>query len=361
MKDYVVVDIETTGLSRANDRIIELGAIRIRDGKPVEECDILVNPGIEIDDFISELTGITNEMVKDKPYIDKAIEGFLNFLADDIIVGHNVGFDLGFIKAVCNEKGIVFERYRVDTMYLARKALPNLRHHKLKTLCKYYNIVNENAHRAISDCKATYNVFLKLQENGIEISPSIYGKPKKQFQPSEETVALNEFLQLLKEIVDDDIISEKEVVTLNDWLFEHEDLCDRYPFETAKVAIDQALDDGILEQDELLELKGIFKELSNPNYYNDIDDSIPIAGKNICLSGEFESGSKAQISEKLSNLGAIMQNSITQKTDYLIVGAEGNPNWQAGTYGSKIKKALDMQSKGKPIMIFGERDFLSKI
>lgn len=361
MKDYVVLDLETTGLSREWSDIIEIGALRVRDNNIVAEYDQLINPGYEIDEFITELTGITNEMLSDKPSIETVLNEILDFLGNDIILGHNVHFDLGFLKTACEKQSITFDKQKVDTMYIARKALPELKHHRLKDLCSYFNIVNDNAHRAVSDCKATYEIYVKLLEYNIPEKPIVYGKKKEAFKHSYETDALNELLKLLKDIVSDDIVTAEEADTINDWLNKNDTLCDRYPFDIARSALDQIIESETYDNKGLSEIKNVFKELSDPHFYNEANDSIDLNGKLVCLSGEFEYGTKAEVNNLLESKGAIMQANITSKTDYLIVGSEGNVNWSAGKYGSKIKKALDLQNKGNEIKIYGERDLFSML
>jgi NAD-dependent DNA ligase len=167
---------------------------------------------------------------------------------------------------------------------------------------------------------------------------------------------LNDFIGLLKNIIEDEVITADEIDILDNWLDENDSLCDRYPLDTAKTAIDMLLCETITPY-RLEELKNLFKELSDPHFCNDIENEAPeLDGKLICLSGEFEYGTKAEVNKKLEALGAIMQSNVTSKTNYLIVGGEGSSNWAAGTYGSKIKKALDLQHKGHDIKIYGERD-----
>jgi len=164
--DCVVFDIETTGLSETCDEITEIGALRIRDGKVVDEFAQLVKPEKEISAYITRLTGISNEMVKDAPSIAQVLPKFLDFVGEDIVVGHNVNFDINFIYFNTEiHLGIPFTNNYVDTMVLSRKLLPKLEHHRLCDLVEYYHVNNKNAHRALSDCMATYECLMKMKNN----------------------------------------------------------------------------------------------------------------------------------------------------------------------------------------------------
>ncbi len=162
--DYVVIDTETTGLDPARDHIIELAAVRVRNGQPAETYQTLVKPPYPIDAFITELTGITNEMLKDAPAIKNVIADYVAFLGEDIILGHNVNFDINFIydasiehteQPVCN--------HYVDTMGLSRRIYPEWKHHRLVDLIKNLRVQGGAAHRALSDAHYTKRCYDALQ------------------------------------------------------------------------------------------------------------------------------------------------------------------------------------------------------
>ncbi|MCI5839165.1 MAG: PolC-type DNA polymerase III [Peptoniphilaceae bacterium] len=163
-KDFVVFDIETTGLKKYFDKITEIGAVRIHDGKITEVFNELVNPEKIISEKIIDLTGITNEMVSDKETIDKVLPRFLNFSKDAYFVGHNADFDIGFIRynAKCN--GIDFNPVYFDTLQLSRALLPNLKKFTLDKVARELQVDSFNHHRASDDAKATAQIFIKLLE-----------------------------------------------------------------------------------------------------------------------------------------------------------------------------------------------------
>jgi len=166
LKNYVVVDLETTGLSKYYHHITEIAAIKVKNNKITDTFEELVNPRTRIPSFITNLTGITNEMVENKPDIKKTLPRFLKFLKDDIIVAHNATFDHGFLSVNAQthlNKDLLNKR--LCTRKLAYRLLNDLPSRKLDCLCRYYNIENDQAHRAMSDVKATYQVFNNLMHH----------------------------------------------------------------------------------------------------------------------------------------------------------------------------------------------------
>lgn len=168
--DYVVFDIETTGLSAYYNEIIEISAIKVRNDKVVDEFSSLIKPQGKISSFITNLTGISNEMVNDAPCIDKVLKDFLLFIGNDVLIGHNVNFDIGFVNTnllrlghdqLCNDF--------VDNLRIARKVLTELHHHRLADLANYYLIDTTGAHRGLKDSYMTYEIFLKLKEAVINV------------------------------------------------------------------------------------------------------------------------------------------------------------------------------------------------
>lgn len=163
--DYTVLDIETTGLSPKNNEIIELSALKIRNKEVVREFSVLVNPDCHISSFISNLTGISDEMVKDAVCIEEALKEFIEFVGKDKVIGHNVMFDLNFIK----EKAMLHLHRKtwfacLDTMKISRELFPFERHHRLSDVASRLNVVQEGAHRGLVDCYSTYRCFEKMRD-----------------------------------------------------------------------------------------------------------------------------------------------------------------------------------------------------
>ena len=166
VKDYCVIDIETTGLSRFRDDIIEIGCIKIRNHKAIAEYNVLINPHKPIPPFITSINHITDQMVKKEGIeLEEALIGLYDFIEEDDLVGHNISFDMGFIRQKSLEGlGLSFDNSEYDTLRLSRRKL-KCENYKLETLCKYYNVINKTAHRALSDVYATYEIFERLMND----------------------------------------------------------------------------------------------------------------------------------------------------------------------------------------------------
>ncbi|MFD3156560.1 PolC-type DNA polymerase III [Haloimpatiens sp. FM7330] len=168
---FVVFDIETTGFSSENDKIIEIGAVKIKNGKIIESFNEFVNPGVNIPNRIIELTGITNTMVKNAENISSILPKFIEFIGDSVVVAHNADFDTSFIKKNCSDLNIGFDNSIMDTIPLCQYLFPELKRYKLNTICKHLGISLENHHRAVDDAKATGEILLEclriLKERNI--------------------------------------------------------------------------------------------------------------------------------------------------------------------------------------------------
>lgn len=175
-QDYTVIDTETTGYDPYRDEIIELGALRVRGGKIVDSFSSLVRPGNSVSDFITELTGISNAELQIAEEIDSVLPRFLDFVGDDVVVGHYVHFDVNFVyDAAAGFCGRVFSNDMVDTLRLCRRALPDLEHHRLSDVAAALGAVQEGEHRSLLDCYTTYNVLQALAVSGVDFS----SEPKK--------------------------------------------------------------------------------------------------------------------------------------------------------------------------------------
>ena len=168
---FVVFDIETTGFSNLNEKIIEIGAVKIKNGEIIDRFSTFVNPEREIPLKITELTSINNDMVSNAPKIDSVIGDFYNFCKDSIIVAHNIDFDMSFIRRNGKEFGFIFSNSLLDTIDLCKLVFPELKRYKLNFIAKYLGINLENHHRAVDDAVATSMIlikcFEKLKEKGI--------------------------------------------------------------------------------------------------------------------------------------------------------------------------------------------------
>lgn len=169
--EFVVFDIETTGLSRDKCEITEIGAVKIKNGEVIDRFSSFVDPKVHIPEDITKLTGITDEMVKGAPDTEAVLKSFADFVGDACIVAHNASFDMGFIREKGKKFGLAFANDVLDTLAVARILLPELKKHKLNILADYFGIPLQH-HRAVNDAEATAQILLRffgiLKERGAE-------------------------------------------------------------------------------------------------------------------------------------------------------------------------------------------------
>ena len=159
---FVVFDLETTGFSPIQDKIIEIGAVKVENGRITDKFSTFVNPKIPIPFKITQLTSITDSMVMEAPEIETVLPQFLEFIGDAVLVAHNASFDVGFIEQNCRYQDIQPDFTSVDTVAMARILLPTLAKFKLNIVAKALNISLENHHRAVDDAGATAEIFVKF-------------------------------------------------------------------------------------------------------------------------------------------------------------------------------------------------------
>lgn len=274
--DYTIIDLETTSKYPDRAEIIEMAAIRVRSGKIVAQYSQLVKPSNPISEVVTQITGITNEMVQHSPSIGIVLKNFINFVGDDIILGHNiVSYDSTILYDLCEYYGLrEFSNTMLDTLRYAHYCDIEIEDYKLTTIAKYFGIEYQ-AHRSLNDCTANFYVYeyLKKHFKGFYI-----------FSQSKE------------------------------------------PKEKTAIA----------------EVKPQYAELTD---------------KKIVLTGEFSSGSRKEIKTFLEKQGAKISTGVSGKTDYLIIGALGSPDWKYGNYGDKVAKAQELQKSGRNIAIIQESEF----
>lgn len=161
IKDYVVIDLETTGLYPKRDRVIEVGALRVRQGEIVDTMSTFVNPLQKLPERVTEITGITDCDLEAAPTIEDIWRDIFAFLGEDVLIGQRILFDYSFLKRIAVNHKYSFERQGIDTLKIARKYLSDLESRALGSLCQYYKIPLQ-AHRALEDAKATHQLYQKL-------------------------------------------------------------------------------------------------------------------------------------------------------------------------------------------------------
>lgn len=165
---YVVFDTETTGLKDQFDKIIEIGALKVVNNEVVEEFDVLINPEIDIPEIITNITGITNDMVKNEKKIEEVLPLFLEFIGSMPVICHNAPFDIGFINTnLLRNHMEQLENQAIDTVELAKIYIPRAYNYKLETLKKYFHL-EYGSHRSVDDCKTTNYIYQECKKRALE-------------------------------------------------------------------------------------------------------------------------------------------------------------------------------------------------
>jgi DNA polymerase-3 subunit alpha (Gram-positive type) len=207
--DYTVIDLEMTGLSAKKDKVIEIGAVRFRNRQPAEQYAALVNPHMPIPKEVTELTGITNEEAGQGREEDAALQELLDFVGTDVIVGQNIIFDYAFLKQWAVNKKRPLELSACDTLKIARTLHPELASRSLESLCGYYLIERQNAHRAPDDAMETGLLFEKLKltcvqrmaDGSMEMEKGalLFAPKKLQYKAKRQTPVTPHQVKQLKE------------------------------------------------------------------------------------------------------------------------------------------------------------------
>lgn len=309
-REYVVIDTETTGLDYEYDHIIEISAVKCIDGKPVETFTSLIKPPKRttyfpfrnngdgewisryVDDHITDLTGITNEMLESAPEPTVVMPQLKAFVGESILIAHNAGFDINFIyDALKNSNDLILGNDYIDTLRIARKVFPQLEHHRLSDIASACSVNQLNAHRAEADCLVTAQCYEYMR------SVILANNTEEDFQK---------------------LFTQKQV---------------RY---------NNSLSSIIPTVDA-------------------IDDTNPIYGKVIVFTGALSSMGRKEAFQIVANLGAIPEDAITKKTNYLVIGNTDFIKSITDGKTSKMKKAENMQQKGSEICIVSENAFFDLI
>ena len=189
INSYVALDLETTGIGARHEKITEIGMVKVIDGEAVDTYHTMVNPHREIPERIVELTGITDDMVKDAPGIDEILDEVLNFTGELPLLGHQIIFDYGFlVQAAVNQKR-KFEKYGVDTLKLCRYLMPGAEKKNLGAACTYFGVHQDTAHRALSDAYAAHDLYQELKRRFGKERPELFTAKMLQYKAKKERTA----------------------------------------------------------------------------------------------------------------------------------------------------------------------------
>lgn len=195
--EFVVFDIEATGLSPLNCKITEIGAVKVKNGEVLEVYNTFVNPKIPIPPEIVELTSITDEMVADARKIDEVLPEFLEFVGERLLIAHNANFDISFIRAAAKELNIPFENAYLDTVGLSRFLNKELKSHKLDVLAKHYKLGEFNHHRASDDAEVLSRIFFKMTEQLSAMDVKNFKDLDHEFSTSANPLTLKPYHQII--------------------------------------------------------------------------------------------------------------------------------------------------------------------
>ena len=280
--NYCVLDLETTGLSPNYDSIIEIGIIKVKENKIIDKYNSLINPGFLINEYITSITGITNEMLKGKPKIIDLKKEVLNFIGNDVLVGHNISFDVSFLQKGFNEE---LKNQYSDTLQFCRTRFKELSHHRLTDMSNYLEI-SRNEHRSMSDCLCTKELYdfikEKMKNNGLEIN---------------------------------DIFAKRNYSSKN-------------------------IDIHAIKPDNI--------EIDEDNFFYN---------KHCVFTGKLEKMIRKDAMQLVVNVGGILDNSVTKKTNYLILGNNDYCSSIKDGKSSKHKKVEKYKLEGQDIEIIDEETF----
>lgn len=200
--DYVVLDLEMTGLHPKQDAILEVGMLRVREDREADALQFFVDSGRRITPDIERLTGITQEMAESGVAPRDAIGMVAQFVGDDVWVGHNVICDYSFLKQLAVNEQLPFEKQAMDTLKIARKLMKKPEGKSLEELCKYLKISREQEHRALADARATHRLFQWLYRSYGEKEPEAFVPKPLLYRPKRQTPATKIQKMHLKELAD---------------------------------------------------------------------------------------------------------------------------------------------------------------
>lgn len=198
IENYTVIDLEMTGLNAKTDEILEVGAVRVRDGVIADTFTTILCVKKSLSEKVIELTGISESMMQAGNEPEQAMSEYFSFLGEDVLVGQNLIFDYSFLKQWAVNHKFSFERNAIDTLKLARKFLPQEQKKDLESLCRFFAIERLNGHRALEDAIETYRVFEKLKECYGEGHEDEFEPFPLQYKAKKQTPATGRQIEYLK-------------------------------------------------------------------------------------------------------------------------------------------------------------------
>ena len=393
VNNYVIMDIETTGLNKEKDKIIEFTLIKYVDNKMVKKITSLVNPRQNIPKIITEKTGITNDMISDKKEISYYLEEIWELIKESIIIGHNITFDLDFVfRDLANSKILKddINVYYIDTLELSKKYIFDIKNYKLETLKEYLHI-EKNSHRSENDCLVTkelYDYIVNLQKNlqqnkkveftlesnrkdyiqNIKLDDRIIDKKLKfAIKGKTKEYSVDELIAICK----NNNIKAHNYFARNDYDYI---VLSKQKYKNYLKADDKDYYDShgknIIDEYDFYNMLGLQYNKTNNNKINKVkakdilkntitlDNNNPFFNKECVFTGELRKMNRKESMQLIANLGGKNHDTVTKNTNFLIVGDDKNTK---NDKSSKLIKAESLKSKGQDIEIISENVFYDMI
>jgi len=370
--NYTVFDVETANERR--DSICAIGIIRYENNQIIYEKEILINPETEFNYFNIKVHGITEADVACAPTFPEIWDEIKAYFDQTILVAHNAkSMDLCALYRTLERYGLPEVRNDyICTLELAKmifKGNDAVSSYRLDVLANLYDIKLLNHHNALDDARACFEILRKFETlYPTAVVPKTYRYETQEKYSScgcgmesmysDKTKEMQKLQLLVSKIIEDSDISDGEINELQAWLGTHSELKGFYPFDKIYEVVEDIMLDGVMNAEEKELLLGILDAFINPQTQN---VEIDFNGKLVCLSGDFNYGSKSQVEEWLCAKGAQIAKSVTGKLDVLILGEAGSAAWKYGNYGSKYEKACQLNEKGKKIVIVKEGDVMGGV
>ena len=369
MTDLLFIDVETP--NGRNDRISSIGLVRCDcRGVVLASNSFLINPEEPFSDFNMRITGIRPCDVVNSPSFPELWRSNLaSFFDGANLIAHNATFDLAVLWKTLSAYEIAMPDWNYCcTKELARRKHPEFPNYKLPTVCKYLGLEMGQHHQALDDAEACRKIFTALVKEDDGYCPAFepyYLKSKQgtahraRFTINKEPLKPSDFqifLDLCGSIIANNEVSALEAMMALAYIEQHDTLKNDPSISEVTSLMLTSLADGDIDAEESSQLVGLLKKIINPCDRSRELPLIEIAGHTFCLTGSFDHGPRDEIERAVGESGGTVLKGVSKKCDYVIVGGQGSEAWTTKNYGTKVKKALDLQAKGDDIVIAREAD-----
>lgn len=366
---YSFFDVETP--NRFNDRICSISVYRTDNyGNIVDHMYRLVDPETDFDFFNTKVHGLTNRDVLGSMNFKELWDAELSkIIAGTQLVAYNATFDMSVLCKTMYSYGIdpVLPKY-ADALIIAKDVAPSLTSFKLPVVCKHFGIPEFKHHDAEDDTRACMNLFWELEKRvdnlpyyfldytfrHVERDVDSSNYRRKRYL-SDSTRSSSELITMIESAIGDGVIDMCEAMEVLIFIETHESIKDDPSVSQLSDLIQTVVMDGCIDASEQNQLNALFNRIVDPCSCSDGDLPGEFEGKKFVLSGDFTHGSKNDVGEYIEQHGGIVcKSGPSRNTDYVVVGSKGSDFYALGNYGTKVKKALDLQAKGFPVQVITE-------